>query len=492
MSLGFLATSLVFAATLLPVQGVMTDADGAPLHGTRAITVTLDAPGAAVHPIATIPATVAFQDGAFSAALPVDLASLANAVDLTVAITVDGVTSAPVEVGWAPLAAWAHDAGRLGGTPAASWATDAEVSAAVASGVGAALTGLGSGPGVNTASNAVAWAQLKGVPAGLADGVDADTLYTNGTGITLSSGQFAVDTTWMNANYVARGVGGAVSLGSVSAGSVTATGSVQPGASSATCDSSLFGAFRTASGTSEVCTTVGWVRVADPRIGNANTNPGVSCNQIHAADPSLPTGLYWIDPDGAGTTTPVAQVLCDMTTDGGGFTLVWKFNEDVAGEPGAIWTSGSLNPTNATLATRARTTSNYAYPLHKVAWSSISEVRLELLKGATAVRAIRFDARGTNDQSWFADGRIIASPWLDVAFDSKNVFTIATSERQFHINQTYGGCPADAGWLTINGARSSTCSWEGNYKIMFAPGDFDVNWTSGGHWRADAAAIWVR
>jgi hypothetical protein len=43
-----------------------------------------------------------------------------------------------------------------------------------------------------------------------------------------------------------------------------------------------------------------------------------SCNRLHASDPSLPTGLYAIDPDGPGGDPPF-QVLCDMETDGGGW-----------------------------------------------------------------------------------------------------------------------------------------------------------------------------
>jgi hypothetical protein len=47
-----------------------------------------------------------------------------------------------------------------------------------------------------------------------------------------------------------------------------------------------------------------------------------TCKSLHAALPGLPTGTYTIDPDGAGADAPL-DVTCDMTTDGGGWTVVF-------------------------------------------------------------------------------------------------------------------------------------------------------------------------
>jgi hypothetical protein len=55
--------------------------------------------------------------------------------------------------------------------------------------------------------------------------------------------------------------------------------------------------------------------------GGAPTAPsGSTCLDLHTDDPGLPSGVYSIDPDGAGGDPPVS-VVCDMTTQDGGWTL---------------------------------------------------------------------------------------------------------------------------------------------------------------------------
>jgi hypothetical protein len=79
---------------------------------------------------------------------------------------------------------------------------------------------------------------------------------------------------------------------------------------------------------------------------------------------------------------------------------------------------------------------------------------------------LKFDASASTNMNWFGLDRLQQSPWQNISTSPKNFFSIEGSCwsgtcRSFFINNKYGGCDVDAGWLMIGGSRG--CSWENRF-----------------------------
>jgi fibrinogen beta/gamma subunit family protein len=83
--------------------------------------------------------------------------------------------------------------------------------------------------------------------------------------------------------------------------------------------------------------------------------PLISCAAILADNASAPSGVYTIDPDGSGGAAAF-PVLCDMTTRGGGWTLVGKelpFANGSAAGPLRFLGVDSMNPAELAAGTQS-------------------------------------------------------------------------------------------------------------------------------------------
>jgi hypothetical protein len=173
------------APAYLPIQGILSDAEGAPLDGDVSVAFALYTADFGGTELWAETQTVTADDGLFAAYLgditPLDLALFRDNGTVYLGVTVGTDAEMPrfqiATTGFAAFAQYAGDAATVGGHPP----TDFQMTGA-----------------------AVDWTDITGIPADLADGTDDDTTYTAGTGLTLTDTTFAADQTQVEA--WARGV----------------------------------------------------------------------------------------------------------------------------------------------------------------------------------------------------------------------------------------------------------------------------------------------
>ncbi|MEZ4392344.1 MAG: fibrinogen-like YCDxxxxGGGW domain-containing protein [Polyangiales bacterium] len=145
-------------------------------------------------------------------------------------------------------------------------------------------------------------------------------------------------------------------------GSATTGCEVNPQSDPANC-----GACRRACASTQSCVDGSCVTAAPPR----------SCRELLAMRPGTPSGVQTIDPDGSGSAAPF-EVYCDMSTAGGGWTLVAVITNSGT----QSWTPRSTNWVTATPFGVA-TTPNTNADAKSRAYGSVAGDELLVTRGGT-------------------------------------------------------------------------------------------------------------
>ena len=149
--------------------------------------------------------------------------------------------------------------------------------------------------------------------------------------------------------------------------------------------------FDTVKGTFQGCTGSVWVPLSTTTTGDLQSNPGTTCAAIHAMRPTAPSGTYWLTTGGGGSAF---AAWCDMTTDGGGWTLCASLGNqkrlngfDFAT---ATWNTGTTVFLNASAAVQAW--GNFCGQL------PVTELEAQAMHGASSVnfRTARIPTSGAN------------------------------------------------------------------------------------------------
>jgi hypothetical protein len=219
--------------------------------------------------------------------------------------------------------------------------------------------------------------------------------------------------------------------------------------------------------------------------------------------------VYWIDPAPRGGAA--FQVYCDMTTQGGGWTMVFKLTNGLhfdLGDPYTLWSGNtSVNESETGYLNTAANVGHYVNRIVSTYWNrhgyTFGEARVAFYtKGALQPQYFMFDVTGTRREEWFSVGRLIATSYTTLPTAAANYFSIAGDNinshgRRWFINDVYGGCSVDKGWMVVKAGNSfSPCAWEvgtpNSVYVLISSLTGPVVWNTGGGIAPDVMAVFIR
>ena len=99
-------------------------------------------------------------------------------------------------------------------------------------------------------------------------------------------------------------------------------------------------------------------------------------------------------------------------------------------------------------------------------WAMVDSIRVSMWDNGSEVAFLEFAASGTTKNDFFDFANLTGSSWGASGPDgTENVFSIAgdatgSTNRNWFVNDSYGGCLADVGYMAVVGVGSGPCAWD--------------------------------
>ncbi|MGH7285239.1 MAG: fibrinogen-like YCDxxxxGGGW domain-containing protein, partial [Polyangiaceae bacterium] len=148
-----------------------------------------------------------------------------------------------------------------------------------------------------------------------------------------------------------------------------------------------------------VTSAFAWLFVRPTNFASLSTQ--TSCEAHNALGRTI-SGIYTIDPDGAGGTDAY-HVYCEMTAHGGGWTMVHKFTDGATmnQDANAVWTGGTeLNDTDDTYLNVLKSPDQYLNRIVTADWDTafpIVDARVSVFNGETESVFVRLSNASTTN-----------------------------------------------------------------------------------------------